>query len=255
MTTKTFASTGALWLRQDRTREQGLEYWRGPHARIASEWSGWLEYRQHHFQPDEPGLWPDVPGVETTIAKESRMDGVAEITFEGAGSPLKGLRTRKAIFEDERNVFARTVAYMTGPRGGRWWRPGADESVGFRTVVMMRRREGVGLRAFRRWLNDGLGAALDEATGLLEVRTQAFLPYLKQLWSPPGVDHEEPSAWRYHGAVVLGAADRATLEAALASFSAAPRLSGQPEHCSAIHAYTVGNTYVFRRDSQPVTPV
>ena len=127
---------GALWLRQDLPREQGLEYWRGTHARIACETPGWLEYRQHHFDPDEPGLWPDLAGVETSIGKAGRMDGVAEVTFEHAASPLKGMRSRKAIFEGERNVFARTIAYMTGPSGGRWWREGRGEPVGFRTVVM-----------------------------------------------------------------------------------------------------------------------
>jgi hypothetical protein len=251
---KTFASTGALWLRQDRTREQGLEYWRGTHGRIASEMPGWLEYRQHHFDPDEPGLWPDVPGVETAIATGGRMDGVAEVTFEHAAAPLKGLRSRKPIFEDERNVFARTLVYTTGPRGGRWRREGHGEPVGFRTVVMVRRREGVGFRVFRRWVNDVLGAALDDAPSLLEVRTQAFLPYLKQLWATPGVDHEEPSEWRYHAAVVLGAADRTTLEGALSSSALARTLDGQQEQCSAIHAYAVGNTYLFRRDGQPTTP-
>jgi hypothetical protein len=252
--TKTFASTVPLWLRQDRTREQGLQYWRGTHARIAYETPGWLEYRQHHFDPDEPGLWPDVPGVETAIGKAGRMDGVAEVTFEHAASPLKGLRSRKAIFEDERNVFARTIAYATGPGGGRWWREGRGEPVGFRTVVMVRRREGVGFRVFGKWVNDSLGGALDDAPGMLEVRTQAFLPYIKQLWSTPGVDHEEPSEWRYHASVVLGAADRTTLEAALASSPLAPTRDGQQEQCSAIHAYAVGNTYVFRRDSQPRLP-
>ena len=186
---------GALWLRQDLPREQGLEYWRGTHARIACETPGWLEYRQHHFDPDEPGLWPDLTGVETSIGKAGRMDGVAEVTFEHAASPLKGMRSRKAIFEDERNVFARTIAYMTGPSGGRWWREGRGEPVGFRTVVMVRRREGVRFRVFRKWVNDALGGALDDAPGMLEVRTQAFLPYIKQLWAklPALITSNRPS--------------------------------------------------------------
>jgi hypothetical protein len=251
---KKFASTGAIWLRQDRTREQGREYWRGTHGRIASQTPGWLEYRQHHFDLDVPGLWPDVPGVETAIGQAGRMDGVAEVTFEHAASPLMALRSRKAIYEDERKVFARTVVYVTGPGGGRWWRDGGGEPVGFRAVVMVRRRDGVGFRAFRKWVNDTLGGALNDAPGMLEVRTQAFLPYIKQLWSPPGLDHEEASEWRYHASVVLASADRATLEAALASSSVAPTREGQHEHCSAIHAYAVGDTYVFRQDGRATTP-
>ena len=70
----------------------------------------------------------------------------------------------------------------------------------------------------------------------------------------PGVDHEQPPEWRYHASVVLGAPDRTTLEAALASSPLAAMRDGQHEQCSAIHAYAVGNTYVFRRDGQPTTP-
>ena len=179
------------------------------------------------------------------------MDGLPEVTFENAASPLKGLRSRKAIFEDEAKVFARTIMYATGPGGGRWWRPGDDEAVGFRTVVMLRRRDDVGFWAFRRWVNDALGRALADVPDLLEVRTQAFLPYVKQLWSTPGVAHDEPPEWRYHASVVLGSPDRAALDAALAAGPIAATRDGQRDRCSAIHAYAVANTYVLRRGSEP----
>lgn len=250
---KTSAATVPLWLREDRTRQQGLEYWRGPHGRIAGQTSGWLEYRQHHFEADAPGVWADIPDTETAIPQAGRMDGVPEVTFESAASVLKSLRTRRAIFADEANVFARTILYVTGPGSGRWWREGRGEPIGFRTVVMLRRRDGVGFRAFRGWVNDALGGTLAGAPGMLEVRTLAFLPYFKQLWSTPRVAHDELPEWRYHAAVVLGAPDRATLDAALAYEPVVAVQDAQREHCSAIHAYSVGNTYVFRRDGRPTT--
>ena len=254
MKRKTSAAMVPLWLRGDRTREQGLEYWRGPHGRIAAQTPGWLEYRQHHFEADAPGVWPDISEVETAIPNERRMDGLPEVTFESAASVLKALRTRRAIFADEANVFARTVLYVTGPGGGRWWREEQGDPVGRRTVVMLRRRDGIGFRAFRRWVNDAFGLALAGAPGMLEVRSLAFLPYVKQLWSTPRVAHDELPEWRYHAAVVLGARDRATLDGALASRPVVAVRNAQREHCSAIHSYSVGNTYVLRRDGRPTTP-
>jgi hypothetical protein len=250
---ETSAAMVPLWLREDRTREQGLEYWRGPHGRIAAQTPGLLEYRQHHFEADGPGVWPDISDVETAIQDAGRMDGVPETTFESAASVLKGLRTRRAIFADEANVFARTILYVTGPGGGRWWREDQGETAGRRTVVMLRRRGSVGFRAFRRWVNDDFGRALAGVPGMLEVRTLAFLPYVKQLWSTPRVAHDELPEWRYQAAVVLGARDHATLDDALASEPVAATLNAQREHCSAIHAYPVDNTYVFRRHGRPTT--
>jgi hypothetical protein len=250
---KTSAAMVPLWLREDRPREQGLEYWRGPHGRIAAQTPGWLEYRQHHFEADAPGVWPDISDVETAIRDAGRMDGVPEVTFESAASVLKALRTRRAIFADEANVFARTILYVTGPGGGRWWREDQGEPVRRRTVVMLRRRDGVGFRAFRRWVNDDFGRALAGVPGMLETRTLAFLPYVRQLWSTPRVAHDELPEWRYHAAVMLGTRDHATLAAALASEPGAAVRNAQREHCSAIHAYPVGNTYVFRRHGRPTT--
>ena len=77
-------------MRSDQARQAGMDYWKGPHSRIISATPGFEEYRQIHLAEDNPGLWPAIGGVETVIPSERRVDGVAEVTFASALSPLRG---------------------------------------------------------------------------------------------------------------------------------------------------------------------
>jgi hypothetical protein len=63
------------------------------------------EYRQIHLAEHNPGLWPAVSGVETTIPAERRIDGVAEVTFTSVLSPLRGRKQTRLAYKDEVNVF------------------------------------------------------------------------------------------------------------------------------------------------------
>lgn len=253
MPTGTFASSTLLWLRRDLPRKRALAYWRGPHAELVARTPGFREYRQHHFEPANPGLWPELPGVGTAIPPARRIDGMPEATFDGALAVLRPQPRRQDIFAGEANVFERSLLHLTGPRGGRHHRD-EDARAGFRTVVLLRRRDGVGARAFRGWVNNALGPALADAPGMAEVRTQVFLPWMRQLWETPDVAHDNPPAERFHASIVLGAADRPTLEAALAAPAVSATREGQRGHCAAVHAYAVAETYVFCRDGRPTLP-
>ena len=48
------------------------------------------EYRHTTWRRTIPGLGPATSGVETVIPAERRIDGVAEVTFRSARSPLRG---------------------------------------------------------------------------------------------------------------------------------------------------------------------
>ncbi len=254
MTIKTTAASVLLWLRDDLPREQTREHWRGAHAQLVARTPGVLDYRQHHFDPDQAGLWPSGEGVETEISASRRVGGMPEVTFEGAFSSLKSGKHNKLVFADEANAFRRSILYLTGPGGGRRHIEARGDLVGFRAVVLLRRRQGMGFRAFSRFVNESLGGALASAPGLTEVHTQAFLPWIERLWDTPGVAHDNPADQRYHGSLVLGARDREALEAALASDAVSSLIASQREHCVAIHAYTVADTYTFRRDGRPTLP-
>src|SRR6266513_930881 len=100
---KPFVSSIPLWMRTDQPRQQGMDYWKGPHSKIISGTPGMEEYRQIHLAENNPGLWPAISGVETVIPAERRIDGVAEITFTSVLSPLRGRKQTRLAYKDEVN--------------------------------------------------------------------------------------------------------------------------------------------------------
>ena len=252
-TAKCSASLVFLWFRPDLPREQAREYWAGPHSQLVGRSPGFLEYRQHHFAADSRGSWPALAGVETTIPDQRRIDGMPEVTFAHVWSPLAGRKQSKKIHQDERNVFARTILQLTGPGGGRRFRTGYQEKVGARTVILLRRRDGVDAKTFTSFVHTELGPALDRAAGVVDLRTYTFVPFNEKHWNTPDVAHDYPAGQQFHAAIVLGAGDSATLQQALSRTS--DQLSGAlREHCAAIHAYDVEQTYDYVRDGRPAFP-
>ena len=118
-TKKPFASSILLWIRTDQPRQQGMDYWKGPHSKIISPTPGFDEYRQIHIAETNPGLWPATPGVETAIPADRRIDGVAEVTFASVLSPLLGRTQTRLAYQDEINVFRRTLLYAGPPNSTR----------------------------------------------------------------------------------------------------------------------------------------
>ena len=135
-------------MRTDQPRQQGMDYWKGPHSKIISPTPGFEEYRQIHLAENNPGLWPATHGVETAIPADRRIDGVAEVTFAPSShrcwaASRPGWRTK-----DEINVFRRTLLYAGPPNSTRWYDvAGPGEKAGARALIYLRRREGVGTRA------------------------------------------------------------------------------------------------------------
>ena len=85
---KHFSTSILLWVRADQPRDTGMTYWREPHSKIISATPDLDEYRQIHLAETNSGLWPATSGVETEIPIDRKIDGVAEVTFQSALSPL-----------------------------------------------------------------------------------------------------------------------------------------------------------------------
>ena len=244
-----------LWLRADLARDEALAYWRGPHARCVAQVPGIDEYRQLYFSAEDHGFWRGPPHIGTAVPPQWRVDGMPEVAFSRALPSVSSLAAAlRFVFPDECNAFDRVLAHVTGPGGGRWFRSGDGALVGARAVILIRRRPDVRLGAFRSFVHDVLGASLARASGTVELRTHAFLPYFRLGWPTPGVAHDNPAHRRYHGAVVLGAADRTALDDVLRSGELSATQDAQAKHCLALHAYAVQETVAVLEGGQPRLP-
>ena len=228
-----------------------MDHWKGPHSKIISATPGMEEYRQIHLAEHNPGQWPTLSGVETVIPAKRRIDGVAEITFASLLSPLRGRKQTRLAYKDEVNVFRRTLLYAGPPYSARCYdvaSPG--EKAGARSLIYLRRREGVKTDAFRTFLKDELVPALVTIGALRELRTQVFMPWIKRLWDTPNVAHDNPTDQRFHASLILGFTDPDALRAFFGSGEIATLSIKLPEYVSAVHAYEVAEALTFVQDSK-----
>lgn len=243
------ASSILLWIRTDRPRQQGMDYWKGPHSKIISATPGFVEYRQLHLAATNTGLWPAIEGVETAIPADRRIDGVAEVTFASVFSPLLGRKQTRLAYKDEVNVFRRTLLYAGPPNSARWYdiaEPG--ETTGARALIYLRRRNGVGTGPFRKQITDELVPALAGTGMLTELRTQVFMPWYGWLWNTPNVAHDNPIDQRLHASLILGFTDPSA-RAAFFDRDEVKTLSVRLSvFASAVHAYEVSEALTFVKD-------
>lgn len=248
---KPLVSSILLWMRTDVPRQQGMDYWRGPHSKIISATPGFEEYRQIHLAQNSPGLWPAVSGVETVIPAERRIDGVAEVTFRSVLTPLRGRKQTRLAYKDEVNVFRRTLLYAGPPNSARWYDvAGPGEKAGSRSLIYLRKRQGVKTGAFRRFLTDELVPALVKTRALRELRTQVFMPWIEKLWDTPNVAHDNPTDQRFHASLVLGFTDANALRTFFASGEVATLSAKLPEFVAAVHAYQIAETLTYVEDGE-----
>ncbi len=248
---KHFTSAILLWMRNDQPREDGMVHWKGPHSAIIAASPGLEEYRQIHLAEANPGLWPATEGVETQIPADRKVDGVAEVTFQSVLSPLKGRSQTRLAFEDEVNVFRRTLLYAGAPNTSRWYNvAGPAETVGARAVVYLRRRDGVSGRDFRTVIKKELAPALIGPGVLRELRTQTFLPWHEKTWDTPEVAHDNPADQRFHAMLVLGFADPAARTAYFDGTDIKQLSPMLASVASAIHAYDVSATLSYVKDGE-----
>jgi hypothetical protein len=248
---KHFSSSILLWMRTDQPRQTGMDHWKGPHSGIISATPGLEEYRQIHLAAENPGRWPPTDRVETTIPVDRKIDGVAEVTLRSVLSPVKGRKQSRLAFADEINVFRRTLLYAGLPNWSRWYGvapPGA--TVGTRSLIYLRRRDGVGAGEFRNVVNTQLVAALAGTGVLKELRTQTFLPWNRRLWDTPQVAHDNPQDQRFHASLILGFTDTAARDAFYADRVIEELSSQLTPLASAIHAYDVTAALTYVKDGE-----
>ena len=237
-------TTSALYpvrLRGDLPRDVAYAYWAGPHAEIVKRLPHVVEYNQYHFSATDHGYWPATPTVGTTVPSTWPLDGLTEVRMSSMAAALRIPLHMREVFLDEQNVFEHCLGHLTGPGGGRWWTAGHDDSVGHRTVLLVRRRRGIWGRSFRAFVHTRLAPAL-HAAGARDVRSYSFLPLAPVAHSTFGVSHDNPPHRRHHGAVVFGTGSRDEVEDVIASSEVAAAVNNQHLFCTAVHALGVDRT-------------
>lgn len=246
---KHFTSSILLWMRTDQPRQAGIDRWKGPHSGIISATPGLLEYRQIHLAEHNPGRWPNTSGVETAIPEDRRIDGIAEVTFENALSPLVGRKQTALAFEDEVNIFRRTLLHAGPPGSSRWYDVAPGEKPGSRAIIYLRRGDGEGTVAFHTFVKKELTPALITTGGLKELRTQVFLPWNEKTWDTPNVAHDNPDDQHLHASVILGFSDDAARDAFYDDHAGHLTELLAP-HVSAIHAYDVDAALTYVKNGK-----
>ena len=237
-------TTSAIYpvrLRADLPRDVAYAYWAGPHAEIVKRLPNLLEYNQYHFSATDQGYWPATPTVGTIVPSAWPLDGLTEVRLPSMAAGFRVPLHMREVFLDEQNVFEHVLGHQTGPRGGRWWTTGHADSVGHRTVLLVRRRRGVSGRAFRAFVHTHLGPAL-HAAGARDLRTYALLPLAAMVHTTFGVSHKNPPHRRYHGAVIFGTETRTQVDDLIASPEVAAAIGDQHLTCTAVHAFAVDCT-------------
>lgn len=242
---KHFSTSILLWMRTDRPRQAGMDHWKGPHSGIISATPGLDEYRQIHLAEDNPGRWPRADGIETEIPPDRRVDGIAEVTFTSLLSPARGRRQTKLAYQDEVNVFRRTLLYAAIPGSSRRYDIADGAHTGARAVLYLRKRPGTNGRAFRRFIERDLVTHLAGSTSLTELRTQVYLPWSKTTWDTPNVEHDNPTDQRFHSSIIVGFPTSAERDAYFADPHTERLSPALAPYISAIHAYDVATALTF----------
>jgi len=248
---KQFSSSILLWLKTDKERQVGMDRWKGPHAKIITATPGFREYRQVHLTANNGGSMPAIEGIETIIPEDRRIDGIAEVTFDGILAPLKGRKQNKLAYADEVNLFRRTILYITLPGNARWYNIAAGEPAS-RAVIFIRRKDGVSQSQLKKFILDELAPRIMEMPDIRELRTEIYMKWDKILWNTPNVTHDNPPEVQYHAKISIGFESDHSKQIFFTYDSLQPFIKPLRDICSAVHALDVEAVYTMVRDGEVI---
>ena len=122
------------------------------------------------------------------------------------------------------------------------------DKTGARSLIYLRRKDGVGAGDFRKLINKELVPALAGTGVLRELRTQTFLPWNEKLWDTPNVAHDNPADQRFHASVSLGFTDAQERAGFLHGREIESLSNTLAPLTSAIHAYDVSAALTYVKD-------
>lgn len=251
---KHLSSSILLWMRTDKPRQAGMDRWKGPHSKIISANKGLWEYRQIHLAENNTGLWTAIPGVETTIPQDRKIDGIADVTLKGFLSLLRGREQNKLAYKDEINLFKRTILYAAFPKNSRWYEvTEPNTKIESRSMVFFRIKEGVKEDDFKKFIMEELTPQLANTGLLKELRSKAYSPWKESQWNTPNVLHDNAKEVQFQASLMLGFTDKTTMVQFFKS-EAVKNLSDRISNfCSAVHAYEIEETLTFVKEGKQLS--
>lgn len=121
-------------------------------------------------------------------------------------------------------------------------------------MVFIRKRPNISEHEFQQFINQELAPSLANIGKLKELRTSAYNPWDKSQWNSPHVAHDNAPEVQFHGALILGFADRQAMRAFFQSDELKRLSNRMAVFSSAIHAYDVEKTLVFIDNGRRVNP-
>lgn len=251
---KYLSSSILLWMRTDKPRQEGMNRWKGPHAKIISAHKGLWEYRQIHFAENNTGLWSPISGVETNIPSDRKIDGVADVTFKDFSSVSKGEKQTKLAFADEVNLFKRTILYSALPENSCWYAVADSKTkIDASSMVFFRKKEGVNDEDFQKFINEELTPTFANIEVLKELRNKVYNPWKQEQWNTPNVQHDNDKSVEFQASIMLGFANKSEMD----NFFNSQEIKNLSEriatYCSAVHAYDIAETITFVKKGKKVS--
>ncbi len=251
---KHLSSSILLWMRTDKPRQEGMDRWKGPHAKIISANKGLWEYRQIHFAENNTGLWQPINGVETTIPSNRKIDGVADVTLKNLLSIFRGKKQNKLAYADEVNLFKRTILYAAFPKNSRWYEVAEPNSkIEARAMVFFRKQEAVSEKDFQKFIKEELTPALANAGMLKELRNKVYNPWKQKQWNTPNVEHDNDKSVQFQASLMLGFKDKNAMEDFFKSEDVKKLSDRLSIFCSAVHAYEIYETLTFVKEGKQLS--
>ncbi|MBH8563071.1 DUF1857 family protein [Nostoc sp. CENA67] len=213
-----------LWKRKGISLELFDDYWRNVHGPLCARLPGQHQYWQFHLDHNQEGsLWPRVPGIDYTYQTEDQFDGIAELTFETESDRQAFFQSSDPLMADEHNLFSKAVGYNTNYGNSQTFIDGIPTGEpngkvdGLKFHVMLKKADGVDVRAFREHLTDYFAPAIVQSNAVLKFRLHLFDEIDNSRPDVAGVSHWEPPEKQYQAAFEIAFANPLEMEAFFAS--------------------------------------
>jgi hypothetical protein len=229
-----------LQARAGLTRADFYDYWLNAHVTLPARFPG-IDSIYLHSVSFADATWPRLPEVSYQPPAPDDFWGVPEATFVTMEGLAEFQAASKVQMDDGINFLQELMGYASIAgntatvidRTGQPAPDGHDQLV--RHLLFLRRRDGVPVEEFRRFVSDTLAPTWAASDEVLKVRRHLF-EEVEVTLDHPGVRMSRPLDRQYQAAVEVVLADAASLNRFALSPAWTDLAAGITAHCSAVHA-------------------